>query len=130
MSTVIAIALLVTMVLVGWRVLGSGLERPIARALAHGDVAPLLEAIARRSLDAQPDAYNHAIRRLWDAYQRPLAVPLIRVLAEQHPNQRIAQYWLGQLQQVEPLLARESLGDAFFESYFQPHVAATCGKVG
>ncbi len=113
-----------------WRLLAPGLQRDLDRALRSGELAPLLERLARLSGEAQSNAYNRAIRRFWDAYQRPLAVQLVRALAEQQPGARIAQYWLDQVRSVEPQLASESLGQAFYDEHFQPQVAATCGKAG
>ena len=47
-----------------------------------------------------------------------------------HEDVPIAQYWLQQLQTVEPDLARETLDSAFLEEHYQPEVAAACGKAG
>ncbi len=100
------------------------------RAAREGDLSPVLAAIEKRPQSAQPTAYNHAIRRFWDGFQRPLAVELIRVLATNYGTTRITQYWLRQVQQVEPKLARELLGQEFLKTYYLPEVAAQCGPVG
>jgi len=113
-----------------WRVLAPTLDRAVERAIRDEDAAPLVVSILGLRESAQPDAFNHVIRRLWDAYQRPLAVPLIKSLAEHHGASQIAQYWLDQVQGVEPELAREAFDSGFFETHYQPQVAATCGEAG
>lgn len=121
-----AVALLVVL----WRVLAPSLDRSVARAVREGDTAPLIKELLTLPHSAQHDAFNHAIRRLWDDYQRELAVPLIRALVEEHTECKIAQYWLDQLQGVEPELARSSLGVGFIQTHYKPHLAATCGEAG
>jgi hypothetical protein len=115
---------------VAFQLFGPSLIRMVDRAAAQGDMTPLIAWIAKRSVAARPNAYNQAIKRLWDSYQRPLTVPLIRELAKNHGSLHIAQYWLDQLQKVEPELARRDLGEEFLRIYYQPSLAAQCGKVG
>ena len=60
-----------------WKLTGRSVGANIQRAIKDEEVEPLIEAILRRGEASQPDAFNHAIRALWDEYQRPLAVPVI-----------------------------------------------------
>jgi hypothetical protein len=113
-----------------YRVFVPSLDGLADRAAREGNLGPLLAAIEKRPESAQPTAYNHAIRRYWDGFQRPLAVELIRTLAMNFGTTRITQYWLRQVQQVEPKLARELLGREFIKTYYLPEVAAQCGPVG
>lgn len=117
-------------VLVIWKAMGPSLNSAANRAVKEGKVDPLLKAIGRLRSSAQPDAFNGAIRQLWDDYQRPLAIPLIRALVQQHSDAPIAQYWLRQVQEVEPELASESFDREFLEAHYQPAVAASCGESG
>jgi hypothetical protein len=131
MSNMIWIAVAVAALLVViWRVLAPSLDRAVSRALKEKNAEPLVETILRLGPSARPDAFNHAIRRLWDAYERSLTTPLIMALAEHHGDTAIAQYWLDQVQKVEPELAREAIGGEFFEAHYQPQVAAACGEAG
>lgn len=113
-----------------WRLALGGLDRVVDRAVASGKVEQILEVIARRPRQDQPTAFNHAIRRLWDAYERGLATALIKELAAAHHESRIAQYWLAQVLTAEPGIAEQELSKQFLETYYQPEVAATCGPVG
>ena len=113
-----------------WKFTGRSLDGHIQQAMADEDVEPLIKVILRQGEASQPNAFNHAIRGLWDAYQRPLAVPVIKALVEHHEDVAIAQFWLQQLQTVEPELASETLDSAFLEAHYQPEVAAACGKAG
>ena len=120
----------VALLALAWKFTGRSLDGNIERAIKDEEVTPLIEAILRKGEASQPDAFNHAIRGLWDAYQRPLAVPVIKALVEHHEDAPIAQYWLEQVQTVEPDLARQTLDSAFLEAHYQPEVAASCGKAG
>jgi hypothetical protein len=124
------LVIVVVLFLVISKLFAPSLEPEIDKVLKGGDVAALLKAIGERRPGARPDAYNRAIRRIWDEYQRPAAIPLIRALAEGHGDSRIAQYWLQQVSTVEPELAAASFDEAFMAEHYKPEVAATCGKVG
>ena len=78
----------------------------------------------------QPNAYNVAIRSIWDAYQRPLACELVRELGSRHPSARITQYWIKQALEVEPEAARRILGEEFLNDVYRPEVARQCGSFG
>ena len=131
MSSTIWIVLGVAVLLVlVWRVLQPSLDRAVDRAMKADAPEPLVQAILQRAEGAQPDAFNHAIRRLWDAYRRELAMPVIRALVEHHPDESISQYWLDQARGVEPELTAAAFEDEFFEAYFRAEVAAACGKAG
>ena len=106
------------------------LGRDVARAMADGDVGPLQRRLAELPADAQPLRYDTAIQRLWVAYRRDLAAPLIGDLARQHEALPLAHYWLMQLQDVEPEIAQAALGRDFIAGHYQPQLAAQCGKFG
>jgi hypothetical protein len=120
----------VLVVLLISKLFAPSLDPAINAVLKGGEVGPLLERLQQLRPGAQPDAFNRAIRRLWDEYQRERAVPLIRALAVAHSKERISQYWLGQVQTVEPELARASFDEAFLAEHYQPEVAHACGPVG
>lgn len=113
-----------------WRMASPAINRSVARAIRDKSVAGVVEAIDKRSATAQPTLYNHAIRRLWDAYERELATELVRELTQRHHETSIAQYWLKQVAQAEPNLATTILTKPFFDSYYLPEIAAKCGPVG
>jgi len=108
----------------------SALSRGVRQAMAAGDTSALQSQLAELPADDQPTAYDRAIGEIWRAYERALAVPLIRDLAEAHTDTRIAQYWLSQLREVEPELISEQLGREFFGSHYRPDIAASCGRFG
>ena len=128
---VIALALLLLGVLiVAVRAATPGLGRAVEKASDADDPTPVVEAIERLKPSGRSAAFNHAIRQLWDRYERPLAVALVKVLAERHTDSLIAQYWLKQVMLVEPDLAREHLSKEFMDGHYKPEVAARCGPVG
>ena len=113
-----------------WKLSSRSIESHIQRAIKDEDVGPLIEVVLDRGEAGRPDTFNRAIKGLWDAYERSLAVPVIIALVEHHGDVPIAQYWLQQLQTVEPDLASETLDSAFLEEHYEPEVAAACGKAG
>lgn len=112
------------------RFMRPGAGAAISRSRRSGDPADAIAAIRGLRASAQPDAYNQAIRQLWDAYERELAAKLIVALGADHPDENIAQYWLDQLQRVEPEIAAETLERDFLEQTYKPEVAARCGSFG
>lgn len=131
MSTILWVAIAIAVIgFIAWKMMVPSLAGVIREALDKKDVAPVIEAVDALRVSMRPTAYNHAIRRIWDAYERELAVDLIKYLAQNHNDSLIAQYWLKQLMQVEPELARRHLSSEFIKRYYQPEVAASCGPVG
>ena len=121
---------LVAVAVIIWRMMIPNLSGVIELAKERGDIAPVIEAVRALRSSARPTAYNHAIRRLWDDYERPLAIELVKELAKSHGSAMIAQYWLKQVLQVEPQLARDKIPEDFLKRYYRPEVAAQCGPVG
>ena len=126
----IAIAAGVIVLFMLSKVLMPSLDKVVGQAAKQNDTGPILEAIAKMSAGSQPSAYNRAIRRLWDGYQRPLATELVVELAKNHGDSNIAQYWIKQVMTVEPQMAREKFSREFIKNHYQPEVAAKCGQVG
>ena len=122
----IGVAVLVALLLRS-RLAGVG-GAAVARAVKARDVLPLIDHLGGLPPAAQPDAFSDAIQQLWNRYERDLAVPVIRALVERFPEQQISQYWLSQLQRVEPELAAGELD--FIRRHYRPEIAATCGRFG
>ena len=100
----------------------------VREVIKSHDPGPLVEHLIGLPESAQPDAMNDAIQQLWNAYERELALPLIRALALRFPDDRITQYWLDHLKRVEPELAAQE--EQFLAEYYQPEIAASCGRFG
>lgn len=129
-TTVFAVlgGLLLAAMLRSW--LGPSVHKEAARAGRTRDPQPLFDLIARQKPSSQPAAFNQAIRQLWDRYERDVAAVVARELAEKHPDARITQYWLDQIQKVEPELAQKAFDHRFLQAHYRPEVAASCGNVG
>jgi hypothetical protein len=108
--------------------LARGGDAAIRRAVKEGDVGPLVEHLGGLPVATQPNAFSDAIQQLWNRYERELALPVICALAERFPEQQISQYWLDQLQRVEPELAAGERD--FIRRHYRPEIAATCGRFG
>ena len=108
----------------------SPVERAIAVASKEKDAKPVLEAIVALKFERRLGAYNRSIRRFWSSYERELAMPLIRHLVMEFPDQLIAQYWLDRARTAEPELTENHLGRDFMVQYFKPKLAAQCGSSG
>jgi hypothetical protein len=131
MSTVfvVVLACLVAAVVI-WQSLSGSIDKAVRAALAQKRVSPIIDALSKKRATLQPTAYNQAIRRLWDGYERGMAAELVRNLAELHHTEHIAQYWIKQVLQTEPGIARQAFDQAFLDTYYMPEVAAQCGKTG
>jgi hypothetical protein len=116
--------------LVLWSRFAPSIGHRVRQVVKTGDLGPLVAALAKRRPAAQPTAFNHAIRLLWDMYERELALELVKELAARHGDARIAQYWLSQALSTEPAISRKVFSRAFVTEHYQPEVAAQCGPVG
>ena len=125
-----AVAVAGIVLLMLWSRFAPSVSGLVMKAVKSGDLVPLLEALARKRTAAQPTAFNHAIRLLWDMSERRLALELVKELAARHGDARIAQYWLGQALTIEPAISREVFSRAFVTEHYQPEVAAQCGPAG
>lgn len=107
---------------------GHSIKRGMRAARATGDLAPLTEA-----LKAQPDEsgthWDQAIGALWQAYAREAAAGLV-VVAAQHSQAKIVQYWIKQVIEIEPEIAKEVFTPQFLMAHFDPSVASQCGRCG
>ena len=121
---------LVTVAMLAARMRRSGINELTARTLSSGDIGPLVEHISRLPRAAQENAYNLAVVRIWDRFERPLAIEVIRAMAERIGETWIAQYWIRQALEVEPEAARELLDERFLIQHYRPEVAQKCGSFG
>ncbi|PJB37426.1 MAG: hypothetical protein CO108_21210, partial [Deltaproteobacteria bacterium CG_4_9_14_3_um_filter_63_12] len=94
------------------------------------DLAPLVQHLSKFRGDTCPTAFNQAVKQMWDQYERPLAVDLIKRCANFVSTSSIGQYWIRQVLEVEPELADEAFDSDFLATYYNPEVAKQCGKVG
>ena len=106
------------------------LDKVVDQCAKQKDTGPILEAISKMDAGVRPSAYNRAIRRLWDGYQRPLAAEVVVELAKNHGDANIAQYWIKQVLTVEPQTAKDKFSKEFLHNHYQPEVAAQCGQAG
>jgi len=120
----------VIVILVLWSRFAPSIGSLVNRAAKSGDLSPLLSALTKKRPAAQPTAFNQAIRLLWDMDERPLALELVKELAERYGDAKIAQYWLKQALTIEPAISSKVLSKAFVTQHYQPEVAAQCGPVG
>lgn len=126
----IGLVAVVAVVVVVWRLASPSIDGAVKRAIAEQKIDVLLRVLEDVRVASQADAFNHAIRSLWNSYQRPLATQLIREFVKNHGSVAIAHYWLAQVQSVEPQLAQQYLEQSFLEKNYQPELAASCGSAG
>ncbi len=100
------------------------------QAAKSGDLGALLKAIADLPAAARSPFFHAAIGYLWSNWQRPLAAALTREYVEQCPDEKLCQYWMKQVLEVEPHVARETFDEPFLATFFRPEVAKSCGSGG
>lgn len=112
-----------------WLMLGRGASprKLAANAADSGDLEPLVAAANKLPKPKRSKFFQQAIMFLWENYQRPLAVKLVRHFADQHSDEKICQYWLRQSLEVEPNEAKKVLDGPFLKRHYNPEVAAACG---
>lgn len=108
----------------------SGVSRAATAAMAQGEVGAVVQAIERLPEGPRPTAFNQAMRQMWDAYERGLAIQLLFTLRESMAEAPIFHYWIKQSMEVEPDLARDVLDADFMARFFDAEVASKCGPGG
>ena len=108
------------------------LRRPSSRramvTAIGGNLEPLIAQIESTSTD-EGTSWDNALSELWRGYHRQTAALLV-VEAAARSDADIIQYWIGQVLQVEPDIARATFSQEFLETHFQPEVASKCGRRG
>lgn len=117
----------VCLIVLGLSLRGTSLSKLVREAVQTNDVTNLLKAANMQSDGQRSFFYQRAIQQLWNGYHRVLAARVIRVFAMEYPDEKICQYWLRQLQEMEPEIAAEELDERFLEQHYLPEVAACCG---
>jgi hypothetical protein len=103
-------------------------QRYVDIAIRTGDIAPIVEAAEPLPQRQRSLFFQDAISLLWNNWQRRMAAQVVREFAARHYQEKIAQFWLRQVLEVEPETAGEILDEKFLSNYYQPSVAATCGR--
>jgi len=110
------------------RTAAPGVGKAVDEAIEGQDPAPVVEAGGRLPHERQADFYQQAITLLWEGWQRPLAVKVIKAFSLTHAHETICQFWLKQAMEVEPMVAGKEFDKKFLETHYNPEVAACCGK--
>jgi len=97
------------------------------KAADSGDTSELIQAANRLPRLQRSKFFQQAIAFLWENFQRPLAAEVVRAFAEHHSNEKICQFWLKQVLEVEPIHARKVFDSRFLKDHYNPEVANTCG---
>lgn len=105
---------------------GGGVASWADHAAHSGDLQLLLRHIETSGPDTA-NAWDQAITTLWQSYHRETAARLV-VEAAKRSDAPVVQYWIKRFQEVEPEIASEQFSDEFLAAYYQPQVAAKCGR--
>lgn len=127
MLTWIAVALGVVMLWMWFSKRGASSLSLARQAEKSQDLSPVLQAAAALPLAARSAFFHDAIGYLWKNWQRPLAARLAREYASQCPDETLCQYWLKQVLEVEPTVARDTFDEGFLAGFYRPEVAKKCG---
>jgi hypothetical protein len=107
----------------------SGVAVGTTQARESGELGTLIEAIETTPFAEQATQWDQAIGELWQSYARDEAARLV-VEAAKRNDADVIQYWIKQVIEVEPEIASEHFDEEFMAEYFQPEVAAKCGRGG
>ena len=125
----VAIAGLIGLMLARTALKGSRLSSAIERFRETGEAGVVIEAVQAVPEDQRPSHWDQAIGGLWQNYARREAAILTRE-AVKCSGATILQYWMRQVLEVEPAIARDVFTREFLDEYFDADVAARCGKSG
>ena len=128
-ATLIVVGAVVALILF-YSLKPNALMKQTDKAMDSGDIEPLVQTIEKQRSENQATCFNKAVKTMWNSYERPLAISFIRKMAPKLADSHIAQYWIRQVLEVEPDLAKETFDDDFLRQVYNPEVAATCGKAG
>lgn len=123
----IAFAAAIVILALFWKLSSPGNSRMLKQAVADNDIAPLVAEAEKLDGPRRSAFYQRVIKQLWEGWQRPLAVLLVREYARHHSDEKICQFWLKQVLEVEPDEAQRAFDDTFLKAHYQPEVANTCG---
>ncbi len=107
---------------------GSTVSRLLSGAVESGDVGPLVAYAEALPAGQRSAFYQSVIAHLWDTWNRPLAAQVVKEFAKNHSEEKICQYWLKQVIEIEPLAAQRWFDDGFVKRYYNPQVAKSCGR--
>ncbi len=127
---VIGFGILFVVTLILMNVKGNAIGKAVKSCRVTHDVAPVIAAIDEDKTVDVPTVYNSAIKSLWDAYDRETAAKLIKALVERNDTAPISQFWLKTVMDVEPDIARKTLGNDFIQSHYNEGIASKCGGCG
>ena len=130
MSTYIVIAVILAVTGYFFLNRGSSAQAAAEKAAEAGSIEPITEAAGKLVFEKRSKFYQQAILALWNNWQRPLAILLVKEFADRHSSEKICQYWLKQVLEVEPLESRKVLDKSFLSAHYRPEVAKTCGLTG
>lgn len=130
MTTWIIVA--VCVVVVGYVATGPARQDDYKKAMEiarkTGNIDPLIEALIADD-DKAGTKWNTAISTLWQAYAREAAAMVV-VAGVKHCDAKILHYWVQQVMEIEPEIAREQFDMAFLQEHFDPSKASQCGRCG
>jgi len=109
---------------------GVSVARAVSEAVAAKDIAPITETAKNLPEQQRSQFFQEATTQLWDGWHRDLAAKVAKEFVIQHPEERICQYWLHKVMEVEPETAGEILDEDFLKNYYLPEVGAACGVKG
>ena len=111
-----------------WRSSGPSVAKVVEKAIEARSPEPVLKAATALPENKRSRFYQQAITMLWENFERTLAIPVARAFAQQHASEVICQFWLKQALEVEPSEARKHFDQDFLKTYYNPDLAACCGK--
>jgi hypothetical protein len=121
---IVALLLVVAVILLAKR--GPSPHALAREAAASQDLSALLQAVAALHAGERSAFFHGAIGFLWSNWQRPLAARLVREYAQVCPDEKLCQYWLRQVLEVEPSAAREAFDEPFLAHFYRPEIAKSC----
>jgi hypothetical protein len=105
------------------------LDGAVKATLSEKTPLPLVGFVTSQPAESQASLWDQAIGQLWQRYEREMAAQVIMIAASDN-EAKILQYWIKQVLEIEPEIAREQFTPEFMRTSFRPEVASSCGRCG
>ncbi|MDX9722124.1 MAG: hypothetical protein RBU37_15390 [Myxococcota bacterium] len=99
-------------------------EAALKKAIATHNIDALYGLLLEVQGGARQNAFEIAMRKMWDAYERELAIDLLKKMVPHLNDAPVMHTWLRNVIEIEPELARKKFDKAWLKATFKAHLAA------
>jgi len=99
-------------------------EAAVKKAIKTKDISQIVEFLLEVKGNARQNAFEVAMRKLWDLYERELAIDILKKMVPHLDDAPVMHTWLRNVLEIEPELARKKFDKVWVKATFKEHLAA------